>query len=150
MTSQFTDLKSSSFFLTLFRFACKVYLLVQVSCQYHHWFLTIFYKGLTINLEIGNTPVWVLPNIWGQVQVIDTKFGGNVSNKIYWRLENARVGGFTASELLRENQQMGKFIPTPSQVRVNGQNIVWIVSFWWKVKISPFRGFQAALKILKY
>ena len=26
------------FFLTLFCFSCQVQLLVQVSCQYHHWF----------------------------------------------------------------------------------------------------------------
>ena len=27
-----------NFFLTLFYFSCQVQLLVQVSCQYHHWF----------------------------------------------------------------------------------------------------------------
>ena len=36
-----------------------------------------FYKELTKNTEIKNTPVWVLPNIWKLGQV-DT----NVSNKI--------------------------------------------------------------------
>ena len=41
-----------------------------------------FYKGLTRNLEIENTSVWVLPNIWRLGQVGDTKFGRNVSNKI--------------------------------------------------------------------
>ena len=41
-----------------------------------------FYKGLTRNPEIGNTPVWVLPNICRLGQVRDTKFGANVSNKI--------------------------------------------------------------------
>ena len=44
--------------------------------------MTIFiYKGLTRNSEIGNTPIWVLPNIWRQGIVRDTKFGTNVSNK---------------------------------------------------------------------
>ena len=38
-----------------------------------------FYKGLTRNPEIGNTPVWVLPNIWGLGQVTDTKLRTNVS-----------------------------------------------------------------------
>ena len=42
----------------------------------------LFYKGLTRNLEIGNTLVWVLPNIWRRAQVMDTKFGTNVSNRI--------------------------------------------------------------------
>ena len=41
-----------------------------------------FYKGLTRSLEIGNTPVWVLPNIWRLWKVGDTKFSTNVSNKI--------------------------------------------------------------------
>ena len=42
----------------------------------------LFYKRLTRNPEIGNTPVWVLLNIcrWGRV--MDTKFGTNVSNRI--------------------------------------------------------------------
>ena len=38
-----------------------------------------FYKGLTGNPEIGNTPVWFLPNIWRLGQVRDTKFGTKVS-----------------------------------------------------------------------
>ena len=43
--------------------------------------MTIFlYKGLTRNLDIGNTSVWVLPNIWRLGQVRDTEFGTNVSN----------------------------------------------------------------------
>ena len=42
----------------------------------------LFYKGLTRNLEIGNTLVWVLPNIWRRAQVMDTKFGTNVSDRI--------------------------------------------------------------------
>ena len=41
-----------------------------------------FYKGLTRNPEIGNTPVWVLPNIWRLGRVRNTKFGTNVSNKM--------------------------------------------------------------------
>ena len=42
----------------------------------------LFYKGLTRNPEIGNIPVWVLPNIWRRDRVMDTKFGTNVSNRI--------------------------------------------------------------------
>ena len=41
-----------------------------------------FYKGLTQNPEIGNTPVWVLPNIWRMGRVRDTKFGTDVPNEI--------------------------------------------------------------------
>ena len=39
-------------------------------------------KEFTRNLVIGNTPVWVLPNIWRLEWVMDTKFGTNVSNKM--------------------------------------------------------------------
>ena len=42
--------------------------------------MTIFYyKGLTRNLEIRYNPVWVLPDIWGQGKVTDTKFDMDVS-----------------------------------------------------------------------
>ena len=43
---------------------------------------SFLYKGLTRNPEIGNTPVWVLPNIWRLRRVRDTKFGTNVSKKL--------------------------------------------------------------------
>ena len=44
--------------------------------------ITIFvYKGLTRNTEIGNNPVWILPNIWRLGRVKDTKFDTNTSNK---------------------------------------------------------------------
>ena len=42
--------------------------------------IIFFYKGLTRNPGIGNTPVWILPNIWRLGQLRD-KFGTNVSNK---------------------------------------------------------------------
>ena len=52
-----------------------------------------FYKGLTRNPEIGNTPVWVLPNIWRLGRVMDTKFGTNVSNKML--LNAAKCQGYS-------------------------------------------------------
>ena len=52
-----------------------------------------FYKGLTRNPEIGNTPVWVLPNIWRLGQVMDTKFGTNVSNRML--LNAAKCQGYS-------------------------------------------------------
>ena len=51
--------------------------------------IIFFYKGLTRNPEIGNTPAWVLPKIWRLEQVRDTKFGRNVSNEM---LLNAAKG----------------------------------------------------------
>ena len=41
-----------------------------------------FYERLTRNLEIGNTPVSALHNVWRLGQVRDTKFGMNVSSKM--------------------------------------------------------------------
>ena len=85
MTSQFSDMTSSSNFFYAVCFSCKIYLLVQFSCHYYHWFWSygnFFYKGLTRNPEIGNIPVCVLPNIWRLEQVGDTKIGMNVSNKM--------------------------------------------------------------------
>ena len=41
-----------------------------------------FHKGLTRYPEIGNTRVWVLPNIWRLGRVRNTKFGTNISNKM--------------------------------------------------------------------
>ena len=38
-----------------------------------------FYKGMTRNPEIGNTPIWVFPNIWRLGQVRDTRFGTELS-----------------------------------------------------------------------
>ena len=76
-----------------------------------------FYTGLTRNPEIGNVPVWISPNIWRLGRVRNTKFGSNVSNKMW--LNTGRVNaGFTAltfSELLRENQQVeGVILILPS------------------------------------
>ena len=52
-----------------------------------------FYKGLARNPEIGNTPVWDLPNIWRLGQVIDTKFGTIVSNRML--LNAAKFQGYS-------------------------------------------------------
>ena len=64
-----------------------------------------FYKGLTRNLEIGNTPVWVLSNIWRELGIPNLARTSLI--KCYWMLQNARVTAFTVSELLREYQKGG-------------------------------------------
>ena len=45
------------------------------------------------NPEIGNTPVWVLPNIWKLGRVRDTKFGTDVPNEIL--LNAAKCQGYS-------------------------------------------------------
>ena len=39
------------------------------------------YKELNRSPGIGNTPIWISPNIWRLGRVRDTKFGTNISNK---------------------------------------------------------------------
>ena len=70
-----------------------------------------FYNGLTRNSEIGNTPVWVLRNIWGLGRVRNTKFGKNVFNKVllnaakcqdyrfyrFWVIKGKPTGGYERS-----------------------------------------------------
>ena len=67
MTLQFPDMTSSSIFL-----GCLV--------SFLNFILSIFVSVvsfLTKNPEIGNTPIWVLPNIWKLRRVSDTKFGSD-------------------------------------------------------------------------
>ena len=82
LTSKFSDMTSSSIFLT--------WLVSLAKCSYWSKFhvniiagsgvMTIFnYNGLTRNPEIGNTSVWVFPNIWRLGQVRDTKFNTNIN-----------------------------------------------------------------------
>ena len=72
-----------------------------------------FYKGLTRNLEIGNTPVWVLPNIWRLGKLGIPNLVRMSLIKCYCMLQNIRVTAFTVSELLRENQKWGVKLPPP-------------------------------------
>ena len=52
-----------------------------------------FYKGLTRNPEIGNTPVWVLSNIWRLGRVMGTKIGTNVPKRML--LNTAKFQGYS-------------------------------------------------------
>ena len=52
-----------------------------------------FYNGLIRNPEIGNTLVWVLPNIWRLGRVMDTKFGMSLT-ECYWMLQHSRLTVF--------------------------------------------------------
>ena len=56
-----------------------------------------FYKGLTRNQKVGNTPVWVLFNIWRLGRDMDIKFGTDVSNKML--LNAASFQGYNSSFL---------------------------------------------------
>ena len=93
--SQFPDTMSLSNFvdlvLCLFKFSywSKCY----VNNITGYGVMTIFfYKGSTRNPEIGNNPMWVLPNIWRLGWVRDIKFYKNVSNKML--LNAAKCHGY--------------------------------------------------------
>ena len=75
-----------------------------------------FYKRLARNPEIGNTPNWVLPNIWGELGIPNLAQISII--KCYWMLQNSKVTAFTVSELLKESQQgEGPKSPPPIQIR---------------------------------
>ena len=70
-------------------------------------------------MEIGNTTVWVLLNIWRLGQVSDNKFGINVSNKIL--LNAAKCQGYSSYHfwvIQGKPTGMGVKLP-PTQIRVN-------------------------------
>ena len=75
-----------------------------------------FYKGLTRNPEIGNIPIWVLPNIWRLGKVMDTKFGTNVSNRILLKVAKFQGYRFYRFWVIKEKPTEGgggKIIPSP-------------------------------------
>ena len=53
-----------------------------------------FYKGLTRNSGIGNTPVWVLPNIWRLERVRITKFDTDISDEMLLNAKKHQGYGF--------------------------------------------------------
>ena len=70
--------------------------------------MTIFFcKGLTRNLEIRNTPEWVLPNMWRVGCVRDKKFGKNVSNKMLLNFAKCQGYSFYRFWAIKGKQQEG-------------------------------------------
>ena len=68
-----------------------------------------FYKGLTRNPEIGNTPIWFRD--WSKLWIPNLARMSLI--ECYWMLQNSRVTAFTIFELLRENQLRGGITPPP-------------------------------------
>ena len=66
-------------------------------------------------MEIGNTSVLVLPNIWRLGRVMDTKFGMNVFNRML--LNAAKFQGYSSYRFLVIKRKStgggGKITPTP-------------------------------------
>ena len=129
MMSQFFEMVSSWFFVFLFFLTLFCSSLVkfiywskfQVNIVTGSWFMTIFfYKGLTINPEIGNTSVWVLTNIWRLGQVRDTKFGTNAFNKMLPNTAKCQGYSFYGFRVIKGKPIEGVKIPLPpTQISVN-------------------------------
>ena len=111
MTLQFPDMTSSSIFL-----GCLV--------SFLNFLLSIFVSVvsfLTKNPEIGNTPIWVLPNIWKLRRVSDTKFG---SDEMLPNPAKCQVYSFYRFWVIKGKPtgQGGNYPPTTTtttQIRVN-------------------------------
>ena len=94
MKPKFADMTLSSNFLTLrvsfvkFSYWPQFHINIITGSRV----ITIFYKGLTRNQKIGNTPVWVLP-VWRLGRVMDVKLGTNISDKML--LNAAKCQGFS-------------------------------------------------------
>ena len=106
--------------------------LVKFSClsKFHVNIITgsrvvtiFFYKGLTRNLEIGNTPVRVLPNILRLGRVRDTKVGTTVSNKILLNALKSQGYSFYRFWVTMGKPTGGKITSRRTQIRVKGS--IW-------------------------
>ena len=126
MTSQISDMTSLSIFwhflvsLVKFSYWSKFH----VSIITGSGVMTIsFYKGLTRNPEIGNTPVWVLLNIWRLGRDTDTKFGMNVSNREL--LNAAKFQGYSFHHFwVIKKKPTGRIkLPLPSPLQRLGLDI---------------------------
>ena len=122
MTSQFSEMTSSAIFFDVV--LCLLWSLVSYqyhSSKFHAIIITgsgvmiiCFYKGLTRNSEIGNTPseFCSISGDWGNEEIPNLERTSPI--KCYWMLQNASVRTFTISELLRENQPGGGVNLPPS------------------------------------
>ena len=66
------------------------------------------YEGLTKNPEIGNTPDWVLPNIWRLGGAMDIKFGTIVSNEMLLKAAKCQSYSFYRFWVMKEKPTGGK------------------------------------------
>ena len=82
-----------------------------------------FYKGLTRNPEVGNAPIWVLPDISRLGHVKDIKLSMTVSNKTL--LKDAKWQGYSFYFfcVIKRKPTGGVKLPL-IQIRVNSENII--------------------------
>ena len=104
MTSQFADMTLSLnyFDVVLFLLSILLLLLVQVSCQHQQW---SWYRGFTRNPEFGDTPVWVLLDIWRLGEGRNTKFGSDIFNKMLLSAVKCNGYSFYRFWVIKEKKQ---------------------------------------------
>ena len=120
MTSSFADIIVKYFWRwCVFLVEFSYWSMFHVNIKTGSGVITIFvYKWLTRNSETGNTPVWLLPNIWRLEWVRNTKFGTNSSNKkLLNTVECQGYSFYPISELLRKNQQGAELAPHPDIIQ---------------------------------
>ena len=89
--------------------------------------LTIFFYKGSRNPEIGNTPVWVFPNIWRLGWVRDTNFVANVSSKMLGNAAKCNGYSFYRFRVItRKPTGAVKLSPTPRL----GLRSPWTISCW--------------------
>ena len=117
MTSQFVGMTLSSvfwsFFVSLAKFSYWSKFHVDIIADAGAM-KVFFYKGLTRNPEIGNTPSEFCPisGDWGKLGI--PKLAWMFLTKCFWMQQNSMVVACTVSELSRENQQgRVKLFPHP-------------------------------------
>ena len=113
MTSQFADMTSRKIFwrhsipLVKFSYWSKFHVnIIQVLELWQFSFIRDW-------PEIGNTTVWVLPNIWPMGRVRDTKFGTNVSNKMLLNAAKCQGYRFYHFWVIKGKPTGVKIIPPP-------------------------------------
>ena len=124
MTSQCSKMTSSSnfwtFFVSLVNF--NYWSKFQVNIITGSGVMTIsFYKRLTRNPEIRNTPVWVFVNIWSLRYVRNTKFGTNISNKILLNTAKCQSCSFYRFRIIKGKPTRGVKLPPPYRLRLSGK-----------------------------
>ena len=105
-----------------------------------------FYKRLTRNLEIRNTPISVLPNIWSLGQVVNTKFGMNVSNKILQNAAKCQGYSLYCFSVIKGKPTGGQIkLPhsiLPNQIRVK---IIWNLHALFHLNLIEKRNVSASV-----
>ena len=94
--------------------------------------ITIFvYMGLTRNPEIGNTPVWVLSNIWRLGQVMDTEFGTNVCKRMLLNAVKFQGHSFYRFWVIKGKSAGGEGKINPSSTQIWVKTKIWLQNLTW-------------------